>query len=506
MRDFYFNFLIKLWQLYKKYSTYQKLKQQKEFLKTIKKNKNKKILLWGASLFLKELSQNSNLNSYNIIGIIDNNPSLQGKFIDCYKIYSPKDLEHLEPDIIILTIVHNIENAFKQIKNIVHKYSKKIKILKLKPMKRTFNFLENFLASKILESFKKKQIKEFMKNEKKFVEIDSLKNPPKYLLVDNLNNYLNILLKTDIFNYTGEFTEDNFYICWGFKCSFFNGEAILNAYKYNKPVVFIEDAFLRSADTFANRQCPVEFKKGISFTIDYLSPYFDATSPTYLELMLNDKSLIITQEEKERARKCINKIVEKHLTKYNHQPIFEPKIGRDGVKKVLVVDQSFGDMSIKKGLANSNTFKKMLKAAIKENPNADIIVKTHPDTMAGTKSGYYQKIKERGNIYLQTEPINPISLIKYVDKVYVCTTQFGFEALLCGKEVHTFGMPFYAGWGLTIDNKKCERRTNTRTLEEIFYITYILYSKYVNPIKQSECQIEDAIDYLLDLRKKYIGY
>jgi capsular polysaccharide export protein len=34
----------------------------------------------------------------------------------------------------------------------------------------------------------------------------------------------------------------------------------------------------------------------------------------------------------------------------------------------------------------------------------------------------------------------------------------GFEALLLGKAVHCFGMPFYAGWGLTHDSKTCPRR------------------------------------------------
>ena len=74
---------------------------------------------------------------------------------------------------------------------------------------------------------------------------------------------------------------------------------------------------------------------------------------------------------------------------------------------------------------------------------------------------------------------------------------------MIGKEVHTFGMPFYAGYGLTIDYQKCERRTNKRTLEEIFYITYINYSYYVNPEKEERCEIEEAIDYLIKLRREY---
>lgn len=271
----------------------------------------------------------------------------------------------------------------------------------------------------------------------------------------------------------------------------------------NKPTLILEAGFLRSINTFCEDKEDAKYRYDVGFVLDSLTAYYDATRPSYLELLLNDKNLIITDEQKQRARNCINKIVENHLTKYNCQPIFEPNIGRPGVKKILVVDQSFGDNSIKKGLASINTFEKMLEAAIKENPDADIIVKTHPDTRTGARTGYYTNLEEKDNLYLYTQPINPISLIKYVDKVYVCSTQLGFEACMCGKETHVFGMPFYAGWGLTIDEQKCERRTNTRTLEEIFYIAYIMYSYYVNPDKKCHCEIEEAMDYLLKLREEY---
>lgn len=275
--------------------------------------------------------------------------------------------------------------------------------------------------------------------------------------------------------------------------------------RYGKKIYIIEDCFLRSIFSVAYKNIAPKWQKSIGFTIDDLTSYYDANYPSRLEQMLNNKNLIITEEQKIRAHNCINKIISSHLSKYNNQPIYEPNIGRKGVKKVLVIDQSFGDLSIARGWGSENVFNEMLQAAIKENPDADIIVKTHPDTIAGTRGGYYTGLKPHDNIYTQTDPINPISLIKYVDKVYVCTTQFGFEALMCGKEVHVFGMPFYAGWGLTKDRQKCERRTNTRTLEEVFYIAYILYSHYVNPEKGCRCEIEDAIEYLLKLRDEYFN-
>ena len=295
------------------------------------------------------------------------------------------------------------------------------------------------------------------------------------------------------------------YLLWGFNDSD-SSCRLLNAAENNcKPLFLVEDGFLKSADTWINSRIDDKYRNGVSFTLDDKAMYFDATRKSRLEEMLNDKTLIVSEEQKQRAKKCIDFIISTYLTKYNHQPIFTPQIGRTGAPKVLVVDQSYGDMSIARGLANDETFQNMLDTAIAENPDADIIIKTHPDTIANSKkrSGYYVGVKPAKNLYILTTPINPIALLKNVDKVYVCTTQLGFEALMCDKEVHVFGIPFYAGWGLTNDRLICPRRTHTRTLEEIFYITYIMYTRYVNPVTESRCEIEEAMNYLLALRKEY---
>ncbi|WP_424244600.1 capsular polysaccharide export protein [Elusimicrobium posterum] len=296
----------------------------------------------------------------------------------------------------------------------------------------------------------------------------------------------------------------NYIFIWGMGYHPIHKAILKDAKKYKAIVNTWEDGFIRSADTPANsRNMEAKYLQSVSCAIDDMSAYFDAQRASRLECMLNDSNLVITEEQKQRARTLIKKITDNYLSKYNHQPIFTPNIGRQGKKKILVVDQSFGDMSVTRGMADEKTFEIMLTQAIEENPDADILVKTHPDTLAGSSMCYYLKVKQEGNIFTLREPINPISLIKYVDKVYVCTTQFGMEALLCGKEVHTFGMPFYAGWGLTTDFLKCSRRTNKRTVEELFYIAYVLYTHYINPETKTQCEIEEAINYLLKIREEY---
>ena len=74
-----------------------------------------------------------------------------------------------------------------------------------------------------------------------------------------------------------------------------------------------------------------------------------------------------------------------------------------------------------------------------------------------------------------------ISWIEAVDEVHTLTSTVGFEALMRNKTVFTYGLPFYAGWGLTVDWLDCERRTATRTLEELVYAVLIEYPTYINP-------------------------
>lgn len=283
-----------------------------------------------------------------------------------------------------------------------------------------------------------------------------------------------------------------------------NARNIEIAIENNIPLFIEEDGFIRSIYTWTSNNIPQKYRNSISFTFSNL-PHFFADEITTLEYMLNNEKLKLDNKQIERAKYLIDKIIKNKISKYNHQPIYKPEIGKNK-NKVLVIDQSYGDMSISYGWANEDTFKNMLEVAIKENYNADIIIKTHPDALVKNSERakcYYSNEDIKENVYLMAEEINPISLLEIVDKVYVCTSQLGFEALMMGKEVHVFGMPFYAGYGLTIDYQKCERRTNRRTLEEIFYITYINYSYYVNPEKEERCEIEDAIDYLIKLRREY---
>lgn len=257
----------------------------------------------------------------------------------------------------------------------------------------------------------------------------------------------------------------------------------------------LEDGFLHSMGqgVLGESSCSlVKDSKGI---------YYDATQCSDLEYLINEKNKkLYNFESTTRAEEAIKRIIKSNISKYNNGSLHLDDSIFHASEVVLVIDQTAGDMSLKYGYVNENTFDEMLQAALDDNPKAQIIVKTHPDVIVGKKKGSINLTKSHTRITVISDSINPLLLLKKVDLVYVATSQLGFEALMLGKRVICFGVPFYAGWGLTEDraNQQLEvwkRRKQQRTLEEVFIAAYILYPLYLDPDLKTLCELEDVLSY-----------
>jgi capsular polysaccharide export protein len=135
-----------------------------------------------------------------------------------------------------------------------------------------------------------------------------------------------------------------------------------------------------------------------------------------------------------------------------------------------------------------------------------ILVKTHPEVSGGNKCGYLSQLHDRalpqgGQLRLVRELANPIGLLQQVNKVYVATSGMGFEALLCAKPVRCFGLPWYAGWGVTEDEQYCPRRIRTRSIHELFAAAYLRYTRYLNPVTHKQGSIFDVMAWLIRQRQ-----
>ncbi len=83
--------------------------------------KNKKVMFWGASLFIREVLAGEKERNPNILGIIDKNTALWGKMCGNYEIYSPDILKTKKPDAILLTVFSNHENIYPSLKYEINK-------------------------------------------------------------------------------------------------------------------------------------------------------------------------------------------------------------------------------------------------------------------------------------------------------------------------------------------------------------------------------------------------
>jgi len=282
---------------------------------------------------------------------------------------------------------------------------------------------------------------------------------------------------------------------WGRKKSGF--KAVKLAQKYKTSFVLLEDGFIRSLGL------GVEDSPSFSLVEDDVGIYYDATAPSKLENLLNHYDFQSDAELMQDASRAIALIKEHHISKYNNAPhITNDFFKNKNEQRVLVIAQTAGDSSLEYGMLENFTTQEMIQSAIEENPNATVYIKIHPDVLSGKKASDIEVINIPKKCIILDQNVNPLSLLKYFQKVYTKTSGMGFEALLVGCECICFGMPFYAGWGVTTDKSTSTRRQAKRSIEEVFAAAYILYTRYYNPYKKRECDIFEVIEEINLQRKR----
>lgn len=276
-------------------------------------------------------------------------------------------------------------------------------------------------------------------------------------------------------------------------------KALLPHIRPSDPVAFFEMGFLASTTSWSEALASRDPKQAcLGYVFDDRAQYYMSDYETRLDERLNS-DFELSPVERDRAERVMHRIVEAKISKYNSQPFYRPAVSPGYTRRVLVVDQNFSDASTFYGRVGEQDFQAMLQAAIAENPNAEILVKTHPDlnwVKGGTRRGYFDQMTSSGRVRIVRDSVNPFELFDLVDKVYVGTSGMGLEALLAGKQVICFGAPFYAGWGLTDDRTKVPHRRRRRDLAELFHTFYIWYTIYHLPEGEVPAEIEAVLDYI----------
>lgn len=278
---------------------------------------------------------------------------------------------------------------------------------------------------------------------------------------------------------------------WGGRCDMVAGwglkpsglRARQRAARLGCPLLLLEDGFLRSVE----RSDPP-----LSVVVDDLGAHYDAGGASRLEQMVASP---LDAGETARARALMAAWRQARVSKYNHAREYAGPLPE---RYVLVVDQTFNDASIRHGGANEASFARMLEAALAENGDCTVVVKTHPDVFTRGRRGYYDpaRLKTMERVMVVAQDCHPARLLENARAVYAVTSQMGFEALMWGVRVRTFGMPFYAGWGLTADELAAPSRRGPVPLEQLAHGALIAYPRYVDPETGERCEAERAIEHV----------
>jgi capsular polysaccharide export protein len=257
-------------------------------------------------------------------------------------------------------------------------------------------------------------------------------------------------------------------------------------------VIRLEDGFLRSVGLGADLVQP------LSWVVDTRGIYYDSTRPSDVEHLLQntefDSALL------ERAAMLRARLIESGITKYNVGGERWQRL--EQVRRVILVPgQVESDASIAFGAPSIRTNMDLLRAVRLSNPDAFIVYNPHPDVVVGLRGrgkGEDEATSWSDEVVLDAAMAD---MLPQVDEVHVLTSLAGFEALLRGKPVTTYGQPFYAGWALTRDIVPVARRTRRLTMDQLVAGALILYPRYVSRLSGRPATAETALEELLAWRE-----
>lgn len=254
------------------------------------------------------------------------------------------------------------------------------------------------------------------------------------------------------------------------------------------PVVRIEDGFVRSVGLGA------DFTQAASIVLDRTGIYFDPAMPSDLENLLQtaefDARLV------ERARRLIDMLVARGITKYNTGAGMPDIDAPPGKRRLFVPGQVEDDRSVATGGAGIYRNIDLLQRVRTLNPDAFIIYKPHPDVDAGHRLGAIPEEEALRHADRIIRGVSTAAIIPAVDEIHTLTSLAGFEALIRRRKVVTYGQPFYSGWGLTTDLAPVERRKRNLSLEELIAGSLVLYPRYFDPVTRLSCGPEILIERL----------
>ncbi|MFD2237982.1 capsular polysaccharide biosynthesis protein [Aureimonas populi] len=278
------------------------------------------------------------------------------------------------------------------------------------------------------------------------------------------------------------------FLGWGARPSARRAGAL--ARQAGKPLLLVEDGFLKGYDP-GLREPPH------SYVLDRTGIYFDTARPSDFAAHVDGPPPSAAQSE--WALAAMARMRAERITKFNNWP--QGQAGAEspagGRPYLLLVDQVAHDASIAGAGAGPASFERLVREAADEAAGRALVVRTHPAARKG--SALMEAARRLGVPVLVPGPVNPWCLVEEADAVYTISSQIGFEALMAGRPVISYGRSFYAGRGLTRDRFE-HPALKPASLAQLFVAFHAHYAVYLDLHTRRRVSLDVALDQALAVR------
>lgn len=269
-------------------------------------------------------------------------------------------------------------------------------------------------------------------------------------------------------------------------------------------LTYVEDGFLRSVGLGTQKSRPM------SLVFDDSGMHFDRSRVSDLDRLLNTYDFATDSRSLALASKVANALRD-GLTKYVAVGAGGSLIDALGLdanrRRILVCGQVEDDMSLKHGMEGFMTGNEFVARVAIANPDATILYRPHPESVAVRKKHYSDPRDVAHLCHVISGDWSLKESFAAANEAHVITSLAGIEAKIAGLDVHTYGMPFYAGWGFTHDHGLADtpdKRMRTLTVEEVVAGAYVLYPRYYHPLTSETIGVDEGLDILTTLRNHMV--
>ena len=208
----------------------------------------------------------------------------------------------------------------------------------------------------------------------------------------------------------------------------------------------------------------------------------------------------LAPHDRAESRELVDSLLKYRLSSDRYAPDASPYqlFTPSGRKRVVIIDEErMGKDKLEKVLATEESFARMFYAAKKEHSGAAFFLLEPKSVRSNKKRGYLRQIAEANGVKVLSNDVSSISILTQAEVVYTVSSFLGLDALFLGKKVHCFGMPFYAGWGLTKDRLHVDRRNVKRSREELFAALCLFFTRYRHPITEEATSFQETLRFII---------